>query len=335
MQKNDKGITLKLGGKCNLKCKHCHNAIIDYDLNPDLIPWLKKNNFSRIFFSGGEPTLYFDLIKKIVIEIGHNTKYGLVTNATLLTDEMINFFNLYNVSVVVSYDGLSSQRDFSYIPNYRKMKDIKYRGLTSVFYRQNGDLFKLSREIKNFQFKYWNEEDDSSFYPNFVHQTKLSPNDDVDKFLAQKYASQYGSLLELDFLNLKKDKNVTHLNVLKNAFRNWREEKKYQGVACFNEKSISVSISGNFLVCPYNPETNIGNIYHDINWKKVEEYFPERCSTCKIRNICKCICVENITENECYIAKVMYKHMCKLMNKYRYSYDELFKIIMSNKAGEK
>lgn len=325
---NLNNITIKLGGQCNLNCKYCHSKKIDYMYNPDIIQWIKKTGCKHITFSGGEPTIYFDLIKKIVLALGLGFEYTIVTNATLINDKMISFFNNYKIAVVVSYDGESSKRDFSYIPDYRKVGRIKNRGLNHVFYGQSESLFDLQKEITWFRKKYWDENSSASFYPNFVHQTEKTPNEQMP---VKKYVQQFGQLLELDFLRLRITNDVAPLCILKDAFYKWIQKKDYKGVACFNEKTISISIAGDFLVCPYNQETKIGDIYHEINWDTIEEkYLPERCSDCEIKNICKCTCVENKTLNECYIAKVLNKHMRKLMKKYNYSYEELNEIIMNS-----
>ena len=323
-----KSITVKLGGRCNLKCEHCHNAIIDYEYNPDIIEWIKKSRCKKISFSGGEPTLYFDLIKKIMTEIGKGIDYHIVTNATLLTNDMIKFFNEYNANVIVSYDGEFSSRDFSYIPKYHDVKKFNRHGLTSVYYGQEETLLQLQAEIDLFRKRYWDDTTQASFYPNFIHQTKMSPGNDIDKNTAIKYVTEYGGILELDFLKFKKNGNIKPLNVLKNAFNKWVKKKDVRGVACFNQNHVNLTIGGDFLVCPYNPNTKVGDIYNDIDWDLIEEkYLPERCRNCKIKDICKCTCVENITTNECYIAKVLHRHTIKLMKKYEYTYEDLEKLI--------
>lgn len=335
MKQKVNSVTIKLGGRCNLKCKHCHNAVIDYDKNPNIIRWIKNSGAKKITFSGGEPTLYFDLIEKIIKKIGKGISYSFVTNATLLNDDMVEFLNNYNVSVVTSYDGEFSERDFSYIPDYRKVGKIKSHGLTSVFYGQDTTLSRLQYEVDSFRKKYWNEDSTASFYPNFAHQTKISPGNSINKNTAIRYVTEYGGILELDFLRLKRTGNIKSLNVLKNAFNMWVRKKDVRGVACFNQNHVNITISGDFLICPYNPDTKVGDIYNDINWDLVEEkYLPERCHNCKIKDICKCTCVENITTNECYIAKILHKHTIKLMKKYGYTYEDLKKLIDKSQITE-
>lgn len=61
-------------------------------------------------FQGGEPLINFDTIKFIVeySEQNRNNKtieYNLVSNLTLLTDDMLDFFKKYNVQISTSIDG--------------------------------------------------------------------------------------------------------------------------------------------------------------------------------------------------------------------------------------
>ena len=64
------------------------------------------------FVSGGEPLLGIDIIKKTVSLINEFQKKSkkqvsvwLCTNASLLTDEIIEFFSDNNISIGVSLDG--------------------------------------------------------------------------------------------------------------------------------------------------------------------------------------------------------------------------------------
>ena len=61
-------------------------------------------------FQGGEPLMNFETIKYIIeysksISNGKIIEYNLVSNLTLLTDEMIEFFIENEVSICTSIDG--------------------------------------------------------------------------------------------------------------------------------------------------------------------------------------------------------------------------------------
>lgn len=109
-------LNLKLGSKCNLGCSHCHCEPSNFSFNPDIIPYINKQNYQRITFSGGKPLLYINTIKSIVSQLEIKPIYRIVTNGTLLTKEIVNWLNQYDFRVIVSYDGSRSNRDSSIKP---------------------------------------------------------------------------------------------------------------------------------------------------------------------------------------------------------------------------
>ena len=65
-----------------------------------------------IEFQGGEPLINFEVIKYIVeyadqmaIEKNKTVEYNLVSNLTLLTDEIIDYIRQHNIGVSTSIDG--------------------------------------------------------------------------------------------------------------------------------------------------------------------------------------------------------------------------------------
>jgi His-Xaa-Ser system radical SAM maturase HxsB len=66
--------------------------------------------FLTFEFQGGEPLLNYKVIKHIVEyteerKQGHHISYNVVSNLTLLTDEMIEFFSKYDFGISTSVDG--------------------------------------------------------------------------------------------------------------------------------------------------------------------------------------------------------------------------------------
>lgn len=122
-------IILNISGHCNLRCPYCfardggNFAFDDFTLEQAIatINYCIKNDSGRnefnICFFGGEPLLKFHLIKKISKELTirfpyKSFKYSMTTNATLITDEVIDYFKENNFSVLVSFDGLENNRPF-------------------------------------------------------------------------------------------------------------------------------------------------------------------------------------------------------------------------------
>jgi len=109
--------------RCNFTCKYCYalraseNAI-DKDMTIETakktVEFIMKSAAKNltIEFSGGEPLLRFDIIKEVVIyslklanKKNKSIKFAIITNASLINQEMIDFFKKYNIGICISLDG--------------------------------------------------------------------------------------------------------------------------------------------------------------------------------------------------------------------------------------
>lgn len=117
---------------CNLACKYCfigqlNNAkieISEYTIDKIIDEYhnhlLNKGRTSAtIVFYGGEPLIAFDKIKYTVEYCYKYTQiqwdFAIVTNLTLLTEEIASFLEKYNISVGVSIDGPKATNDVNRI----------------------------------------------------------------------------------------------------------------------------------------------------------------------------------------------------------------------------
>jgi uncharacterized protein len=78
-------------------------------------------------FFGGEPLLEYDLVKKLVEYAYHKAKksdkkiqFGIVSNGSLITNEILNFCKKYKIIFALSCDGMKSSQDA-----YRILKNGK------------------------------------------------------------------------------------------------------------------------------------------------------------------------------------------------------------------
>lgn len=316
-------LVLKIGSSCNLNCKYCHNKSVPITWNGDILTYLQPSNITKITFMGGEPLLHFDIMQKIVDTFGSRFKYKLVTNGSLLDQEKLEYLNSNNIHCGVSYDGENESRDTTANINWRLVSMLNNVGLAMLFSPNNNNLDKLATD-RNMLIQRYNLElpINSTFWLNFPHQTTVNPNTCVTKDLAKEYCLIIGRFLELDFLT----KNIDTSSVISIAFNTFIRKRNVRGVRCCNENKVSLAINGDFLLCPYD-DIVVGNIYDGIDWDKVESYIPERCKGCPLWESCMNTCIANITENECYIAKVLHKHFYKLMEKYGYTYEQLEELI--------
>lgn len=103
---------------CNFRCKYCYQSKRKHYMTWDtakqtldfFLPKLKKEYW--LTFTGGEPLLALDLVKKAVSylelknkEESKSATYAVVTNGSLLDDDCLDFFNRYGFTIALSFDG--------------------------------------------------------------------------------------------------------------------------------------------------------------------------------------------------------------------------------------
>lgn len=126
-------LTLNMTHSCNLRCRYCYvvnkeqlstpSVLMSEDIAKRAVEFMMQQfpNMSRLHigFFGGEPLLNFPVMKtvmayasKLVIRKGMpEIEYHVSTNATLFTDDMIEFFKKYSITFLVSLDGDQETHD--------------------------------------------------------------------------------------------------------------------------------------------------------------------------------------------------------------------------------
>lgn len=117
-------LTFIVTDDCNFNCSYCFqekekktitNTIIEKAV--DFFYPFFNNNKTHIGFYGGEPLLAFEKIQQaVMLLLGKNEtgnkklEFSVTTNGTLLTEEMLEFFNRHNFTLVLSFDGLAQDK---------------------------------------------------------------------------------------------------------------------------------------------------------------------------------------------------------------------------------
>lgn len=109
---------------CNFDCSYCRYkkekqtiALSTVDKAVDFFfPYLADERALVVFY-GGEPLLAFDAIQHAVMLLHEKNKesrkplqFTTTTNGSLLTDEMLDFFNRYKFTLMLSFDGLNQEK---------------------------------------------------------------------------------------------------------------------------------------------------------------------------------------------------------------------------------
>ena len=173
-----KAICLNVIHGCNLRCKYCfadegeyhgHKGVMDFETAKKAIDYVIKRSGPRknieIDLFGGEPTMIMDTLKEVIQYARDNEKkwgktirFTMTTNATLLTDEMMDFMDKEMGNIILSLDGRKEVNDNvrikvdgsgSYediVPNIKKMISKRTKGKTyfvrGTFTRANTDFYE-------------------------------------------------------------------------------------------------------------------------------------------------------------------------------------------------
>jgi uncharacterized protein len=128
LEEHIENLTLQVTQDCNLRCSYCTYSgkynnrshakkKISYETACKAIDFYirhsRRSGKRNIGFYGGEPLLEIKLIKKIMSYVEENyegkaIKYSMTTNATLLSDNIVDFLVEKNVSLMISIDGPKS-----------------------------------------------------------------------------------------------------------------------------------------------------------------------------------------------------------------------------------
>lgn len=160
-------ITLQITQNCNLRCSYCvysensnlgqrsHSSkVMSLETAKKALDFYHQHSIDSekisIGFYGGEPLLAFPFIKDVVayaedIFDGKSIIYAITTNATLLTDEVIDYLLDKNFNVMISIDGPKRVQDKN-----RKFKngtgsyDVVMRNINRLYQKDPEAMKRMS-----------------------------------------------------------------------------------------------------------------------------------------------------------------------------------------------
>lgn len=290
----------------------------NFSEHPRLIEWIKEQGFKRITFSGGEPLMYFDIIKRIMTEVGHGPLYRMMSNGTLLTKEIAEFFNEYRVTYAISYDGKCGGRDLEVPIQWKNTKYINRRavGICTIFSKPDFNFREFTKDINNVMeengLECWTQPD--FLKVNWIHQTRDNPNEEFTQEVADSYIAQVTKQLDQLFWYYANG-DVTDSTVETLISRWYRKPSSKHGVSCCNEQLISVNLDGTIMKCPYGTDV-IGTIDNPPSYELMDSFIPEKCKSCEHWEICRCECVASVTGLDCYVNRTMIPRVRELIAKH-------------------
>lgn len=319
-------MTLQVTKDCNLNCRYCsfsNNNKMDRDHEKAEMSWeiaqkcidflyihSSDINNVTISFYGGEPLLNFRLIKKAVeyaesLFYSKKIDYVMTTNASILTDEMIDFLAKYNFLLTISFDGPSE------IQNYHRKFFRTGKGSFD-------QVFANVKKIKEMYPEYFNEcvlinpvvfedEDKQMIYNYFLEEFSIP---------AERITLRDATMNGIDYIANRTDENYKKntLYMLQGKLPQYVNEGlikiyndktvipyqwHHNGPCIPGLKMIFAGLNGNFYPCEKCPENDyfkIGDIYSGLIYKKIYEFSnigkisESDCKSCWAMRFCN-MCV--------------------------------------------
>ena len=324
-----KAVCLNIIHACNLRCKYCfadegeyngHKGKMSLETAKKAIDYVVKRSGPRknieIDLFGGEPTMMMDTIKEIIAYARENEakwnkriRFTMTTNATLLTDEMMDYMDKELENIILSIDGRKEVNDKvrirfdgkgSYdqiLPNIKKMvakrDKTKAHTVRGTFTRENLDFYEDVKMMVDEGFR------EISIEPVVLedgHPLALR-KEDLPKIF-ESYDKLYDELVQKKAEG--KEFNVYHFKVDLNGGP--CVYKRISGCGAGFEY-VAITPQGEVYPCHQfvgKEEYKLGSIYDDsynadlgMSFKKAHIYNKPKCRNCWARFYCSGGCQAN------------------------------------------
>lgn len=114
-------VLLMVAVDCNMRCGYCYGDGGSYGRERTLMDTktafkaiecaVSLGDIRIITFFGGEPLLNFNVIKEVVQKVEPDITCGIITNGTIMTEEMAAFIKEHHLPLTVSIDGPEDVHD--------------------------------------------------------------------------------------------------------------------------------------------------------------------------------------------------------------------------------
>lgn len=324
-EQNVQRLILQVTQNCNFKCRYCTYAGADFydrthtnnsmtwETARKAIDFFKKHsicsNELEISFYGGEPLLQFPIIKKSIQYAEEKIvltaiRYKIITNATLLNNDIIQYCVEHKVYLYISMDG----------PQHLHDKVRRYRASGRGSFE---DVLKKVVDLR---------ENFSEYFSQFVFFQPVIVNKNMESYVFEFFKNELGvsekhiipislSLDGLDWMPsspsfsiYKEDSEDEYgekytydlYNDIYNDKSLLSENFHHNGPCIAGSKKLFVTYDGNFLPCEKISErasNYIGNLQEGFNYEKIRsfcnigELTKKECLNCWAVRFCSmCIC---------------------------------------------
>ncbi len=316
-----KALVLNVTSGCNLSCTYCYKEDLTslknkgemtFEIAKQAIDMFYKESphleeYSITFF-GGEPLSNLKLIKEIIsyandffgsknLKIG----YGMTTNGTLLTKEIIHYLHDHRVDLTLSIDGPEALHNKTRVYENGKgsysnvVKNIE--NLHTIYKNRTvGARVTLTRGVTDIK-TIWDHLKGLGFKEvGFAPVT--SGENDFFTLPTAELATVFKGFKELgeDYINEAIKGNFNGFSNLHRTVTDIHEGRKKKLPCGAGVGLLSVSYKGDVDLCHRftgSDFQSFGNVFEGLDKKNLSKFLEKRvnekdtnCQTCRIRNLC-------------------------------------------------
>jgi len=353
-------LILHISNDCNMKCKYCFADGGSYSSEPGFMSseaaskavdffYKRFNYINEIKFFGGEPLLNISVIKDTCEKITDlflnkvikkMPLFKVVTNGTLINDNIISVINKYDIDITVSIDGPEAVHDSARVKNNG----------SATYEVIEKNIMRLKQLTGGIQPRYL------EVTYNASHEKSGMSVVDTIKFLIEKF-NILPEKINLSFVqtNEKSEyaindagiKNIDYIKDVKNNINNNKEYYTHQKLNCMlrNYKNktktgvnvcmggiswFSVFYNGDIYPCYMLSDKGkgylMGNVFEENNrffderskWLSYNRYEMNKCNECFANNLCSGCLGNNLfatgdalqfSEKDCCAKREFYKEI--------------------------
>jgi uncharacterized protein len=275
-----------------------------------------------VHFFGGEPLLYFDTIKSIINDlqdVRDKVIYSMITNGSLINDEVISYCKKHDIHIGVSWDGCTTEKS-RLVDVFKTNKDNIFKldgfSISGVINKYNS-VRSFLNDVKNLSEEYNKVNNSDKYIPynldnlyNFLNLKDDIYDIDLDiirnemKELSYNfiYDKEKNSPIENDYIGRFIEELESYSEI---------KDTHYYSMCMNGINVLNLDLNGNLYLCHNDSSTLLSTIYDDLevyekSYRKLNKthiYYDEECKDCSVRFICRGGCMLCTGENRSEYCK--------------------------------
>jgi len=325
-------LKIQMGLSCNYSCDYCSQKFVERAPETNMkdidafMQKLENLNFDeqrglKVEFCGGEPFVYWKTMKPLAETIykkfSHwktKPRFSVITNGSILTDEMIDWLMQYNFTVAISHDGPGQsvrgpdpfddpEQKERILGFYRMMTRLKqgfsFNAMLNSKNRSRKEIYDWFVDLTGDENVQLGEGGIVDAYDEEGIVNSLITKQDHFEFRRQAFADIWTTDGKIGFLGQIQKIGGFAQNLLN------RVDAKFVGQKCGmdDENTIAVDLRGNVLTCQNvsalemskNGEPHLGGTldkFDEVKLTSVTHWSKRKeCPECPVLHLCKGACM--------------------------------------------